>query len=226
MRRFLTVLIHILAILIPMALGWGLNDLPEFFHQLPRACLIVAIFLGTLAILVLRIDLNPLRTGAPAITREGATLLVLAVCSIALLAFLPYADRRGMPTIVHPSLHASARWLGLILTVIAGAVRILALRQLGPQFSAYVTLQPGHALVQTGIYSRIRHPLYLSLLLAGPGVALVFASQLVWPILAVTIAFIANRIKAEERLLAKHFGPQFQSYRQHSSMLLPLFRVR
>ena len=105
--------------------------------------------------------------------------------------------------------------------MVGGAIRVLALRRLGEQFSAYVTLQPGHRLVEEGIYARIRHPLYLSLVLAGPGVALVFRSQLVWPILCVAVLFVAERIRREEALLASHFGASFSRYRARTWALLP-----
>ena len=209
--------LHLLAILIPMALGWGLDDLPAFFAIPARAGLILLITLGAIAILILRIDLNPLRSSPANRSKESWALAAMAAASILLLGFLPWADRNRILQIPRESV----RSFGLLLCCAGGVIRILALRQLGPQFSAYVTLQPDHQLIQTGIYSRIRHPLYLSLLLAGPGVAMVFASQLVWPILAMTIAFIANRIKVEETLLAKTFSDSFLVYRHRTSSLLP-----
>ena len=99
---------------------------------------------------------------------------------------------------------------------------MLALSSLGSQFSAFVTLQSGHELVEHGIYAWIRHPLYLSLLLAGPGLTLVFRSQLVWPVLFGAWLFVANRIAREEALLASHFGSRFRGYRARTWALVPL----
>jgi protein-S-isoprenylcysteine O-methyltransferase Ste14 len=216
-RRCTILLTHVLSALVPMAVGWGVSDLPQFFAEPARAALVAAICAGAGAILILRIDLDPLRAGAANTRKESWVLAAMAAASVVLLAFLPYADRNHLFQI--PS--EAARWFGLLLCCAGGVIRILALRQLGAQFSAYVTLQPDHQLIQTGIYSHIRHPLYLSLLLAGPGVAVVFSSQLVWPILAMTIAFITNRIKAEETLLAKTFPDSFPVYRDRTSALLP-----
>jgi protein-S-isoprenylcysteine O-methyltransferase Ste14 len=114
-----------------------------------------------------------------------------------------------------------ARWLGLGMCVAGGAIRLLALRRLGQQFSAYVTLQAEHRLVEDGIYAWIRHPLYLSLLLAGPGVALVFRNELAWPILFVAFVFVAGRIRREEAMLGSHFGAQFSRYRARTWALMP-----
>jgi protein-S-isoprenylcysteine O-methyltransferase Ste14 len=101
------------------------------------------------------------------------------------------------------------------------AVRLVALKALGPWFSAYVTLQPGHRLVREGIYRRLRHPLYLSLAIGPAGMALVFKSVLALPIFLLAIAFIQDRIRKEERLLAKRFGAEFEEYCRASWRLVP-----
>jgi protein-S-isoprenylcysteine O-methyltransferase Ste14 len=98
----------------------------------------------------------------------------------------------------------------------------MALQQLGRYFSAYVTLQDEHRLIQSGIYGVIRHPLYLSLLLAAPGFALVFSSALLAPILALTVLFVSVRISQEERLLKLQFGQSFSEYRRRTWALIPL----
>jgi protein-S-isoprenylcysteine O-methyltransferase Ste14 len=220
MYRATILFAHLIFILTPILLGWGVADLPAFFRDPVRSLFLVAIVLGSLAVLLLGIDLSPLRTGSRASRTESATLFALAAISIALLWFLPYADRHHI-AVISQSLGFPARWLGLILTCAGGIIRLLALRQLGQHFSAYVTLQPDHRLVQTGIYRWVRHPLYLSLLLAGPGVALIFASQLLWPILAVALLFISKRINQEDKLLQHTFPHQFATYRQKTPRLLP-----
>jgi protein-S-isoprenylcysteine O-methyltransferase Ste14 len=138
--------------------------------------------------------------------------------SLFLIWFLAFADRRHFLTFTHKSW---LRYVGLGLCGSGVVVRLLALMKLGRQFSAYVTLQVDHQLVQSGIYGRIRHPLYLSLLLAAPGFALVFASVLVWPILVVTLVFVIRRICQEERLLELRFGVEFLEYRKRVGALLP-----
>jgi len=215
--RIASLVIHVIAVLLPMLLGWGVSDWRGFLAEPARAAFLAEILAGAGLLLVLQIDLNPLRTGEDFTAGQGKLLLALAVASLLLLVWLPWADREGV-AVFHA---AFVRWLGLGLCTAAGSIRLLALRHLGPHFSAYVTLQPEHRLVQEGIYARIRHPLYLSLLLAGPGVALVFRSQVVWPILFATILFVADRIRKEEILLASHFGVNFSLYRARTWALLP-----
>jgi hypothetical protein len=47
---------------------------------------------------------------------------------------------------------------------------------LGHRFSGLVAIQPGHALVTTGLYGVVRHPSYLGLLVNSLGWALAFRS--------------------------------------------------
>ena len=98
---------------------------------------------------------------------------------------------------------------------------MVAAKELGKQFSPYVTLQEEHQLVQSGIYGYIRHPMYLGLVLAQPGIALVFRSWLVIPICALGTLFVLARIRQEERLLQEHFGKEFEDYRSRTWGLLP-----
>jgi protein-S-isoprenylcysteine O-methyltransferase len=227
LRRAAILFVHLAAALIPMASGWGLHALPAFFANSARAALLLAILAGSLALLILNIDLNPLRTSTmsrsagsaqPEHSHQTTQLVALLLASLALLWFLPYSDRHHILVFDSQPL----RWLGLAACCAGGIIRILALRTLGSQFSAYITLQPGHRLIRHGIYSIVRHPLYLSLLLAGPGLALIFASQLVFPIAAATVIFIRSRIRAEDALLARTFSLEFASYRASTRALVPL----
>jgi protein-S-isoprenylcysteine O-methyltransferase Ste14 len=200
-----------------VSLGWGVNDLSGFLRNPARAGLTVVVIAAVLAAIFLRLDFQPLRKGPAPIGKQNLQLGVLFILSLSLLWFLPFADRRSILTLRHDYL----RDLGLLLFCIGVTVRVLALDTLGECFSAYVTLQPNHRLVLHGIYARIRHPLYLSLLLAPTGVALVFASSLALPILALAAIFVFDRIPKEEHLLAAHFGSMFEDYRNRTWKLIP-----
>jgi protein-S-isoprenylcysteine O-methyltransferase Ste14 len=70
----------------------------------------------------------------------------------------------------------AVRWLGIVLFALGGALRLWPVYALGDRFSGLVAIQPGHALLTTGIYSRIRNPSYLGLLIGSLGWCLVFRS--------------------------------------------------
>lgn len=173
---------------------------------------------GAVAAILLRLDLRPVRKGLKQLGNQSLQLGILLLLSLFLLWFLPFADRRRILTLSQNYW----RYLGLLLCCIGVCVRLLALKALGECFSAYVTLQPNHRLVQDGIYGRVRHPLYLSLLLVPTGVALVFESVLALPILALAAIFVFDRIRKEEHLFAAHFGSEFQDYRRRTWKLIPL----
>ena len=97
----------------------------------------------------------------------------------------------------------------------------VALRALGKQYSGYVTLQEDHQLVQTGIYGVIRHPIYLRALMVFVGLPLIFRSWLLLPLFVVGVLFVGYRIRQEEKLLAEHFGAEFEAYRRRTWRLLP-----
>lgn len=218
MRKYLNLVLPV-SVFFPMVIsGWGLGGWQEYFANPARTGVVALVLMAAIAIFILGLDLDPLRPGQSKLGHQSGVLLLLTVASLGLLWFLPYGDRRRI-LIFHDA--EVWRWIGLLLCVLGVATRLLALQKLGKQFSAYVTLQEGHELVQSGIYGVIRHPLYLSLLLAGPGFALVFRSLLVWPILALTLAFITSRIRQEERLLAAEFGTAFDQYRNATWTLMP-----
>jgi protein-S-isoprenylcysteine O-methyltransferase Ste14 len=217
LRRCFTLAIHLIPILLLLLMGWGRSHWREFFGNPARAGLISVIILGAGAVLLLRLDLHPLRRGRSAAGQQAPVLVMLALASLFLIWFLPFADRRQILTFPNQFL----RYLGLGLCIVGIAVCLLALAKLGRYFSAYVTLQDEHRLVQSGIYGTIRHPLYLSLLLAGPGFALVFASFLTLPILAMAAVFVSIRIREEDRLLESRFGAEFQAYRRCTGAIFP-----
>lgn len=219
LRKFLSLMIPLSAVLLLLFWGWGFDDFRQYFSNPARAGLIYIAILSAGIALVFGLDLQPVRRGRMPVGHQSTSLFLLAIASLGIVWFLPFADHRRMLTL---GASQAPRYAGLLLCTAGATVRLLALAKLGKQFSAYVTLQEAHQLVQSGIYKIIRHPLYLSLLLAAPGFALVFDSILVWPILAVTTAFVARRILQEDRLLKAEFGASFEEYRNRTSALLPL----
>src|SRR5260221_5426582 len=91
------------------------------------------------------------------------------------------------------------RWLGIGLFAAGGLVRLWPVFVLGDRFSGLVAIQPGHTLVNSGIYGVIRHPSYLGLLVSSLGWGLAFHSGLGVLLTALTVPPLLVRISAEER---------------------------
>jgi len=216
-RSALILAVQVLPCLGLILFGWGFDSLPAFFMSAPRAGLVVVTLIAAMIAAYCKIDFNPFRKGLGTVGNQSWQLGVLLFFSLVLLWLLPFAEQREILKLRGDSWP----YLGLSLFSIGTFVRVAALKELGENFSAYVSLQPNHRLVQEGIYASIRHPLYLSLLLIPTGIALVFASLLVFPILMLAVAFVFDRMRREEGLLASRFGAQFEDYRRRTRRLIP-----
>lgn len=113
------------------------------------------------------------------------------------------------------------RWLGIILFALGGVLRLWAVYVLGDRFSGLVAIQPGHALVTTGIYRHIRNPSYLGLLANSLGWSLAFRSGIGAVMTAAMFPPLIARMHAEERLLTSEFGGEYEAYRARTWRLVP-----
>ncbi len=199
-------------------LGWGLDDLGGFLANPARLTFLALVLIGGAISVLVGGAAQPFRKGEQSVGRQGWLVALITLVQLVLILFLAFGDRRGL--LVLPRLE-SIRYIGLALAILGGIVRGVAVHTLGKQFSAYVTLQKDHELVQAGIYGVVRHPIYLGFLLTLPGTALVFRSWLVIPAFLLTCFFAAFRIPQEEKLLQENFGEQFEAYRRRTWRLIP-----
>lgn len=145
---------------------------------------------------------------------------VLAVFSLVglLAAYFPaYTDRIGFWTLDGEGI----RWVGVALFAAGGALRIWPVFELGRRFSGLVAIQPGHTLVTTGLYAKIRNPSYLGLLVNSVGGALCFRSTVGLMLTAVLIPPLVARMNAEERLLREQFDGEYADYCRRTARLIP-----
>ena len=113
------------------------------------------------------------------------------------------------------------RWVGVLLCIVGGALRIAPVFALGKSFSGLVAIQPGHQLVTDGLYRHIRNPSYLGLLIGALGWSLAFRSIIGILLTALLVVPLVARMKAEEALLGEQFGAAYAAYRARTWRLLP-----
>ncbi|HEY6325727.1 MAG TPA: isoprenylcysteine carboxylmethyltransferase family protein [Candidatus Cybelea sp.] len=144
-------------------------------------------------------------------------LLPVVVIGLASAYVAPWTDRIGFWTIDGET----TRWLGVALLAVGGTLRIAPVFILGNRFSGLVAIQPGHALVTTGLYARIRHPSYLGLLVSALGWSLAFRSGIGMLLTLLLVPPVIARMNSEEALLASQFGADYDAYRSRTSRLVP-----
>jgi protein-S-isoprenylcysteine O-methyltransferase Ste14 len=113
------------------------------------------------------------------------------------------------------------RWVGVAVFAVGGALRLWPVYVLGNRFSGLVAIQPNHTLVTGGLYSVIRHPSYLGLLIGALGWSFAFRSGVSVILTALLLPPLLARIAAEERLLQAQFGAEYDAYRARTSRLIP-----
>ncbi|MDR3406494.1 MAG: isoprenylcysteine carboxylmethyltransferase family protein [Chthoniobacter sp.] len=193
-------------------LGWGGFD--AFFSHPPFIALTIVTMASVLAALFTNANLS---SGEREDRGNRWVLTAFGIIGF-LSGYLPaYTDRKAFWTIDGENM----RWLGVALFTIGGALRLWPVFVLGRRFSGLVAIQPGHALVTTGIYRHIRHPSYLGLLLNAIGWSLAFRSGVGLVLTALTLLPLLARIHAEEALLLSQFGPEYEAYRARTSRLIP-----
>jgi len=212
----LTALIQLVVTWGLVLFGWGFDDVRGFLAEPARAGLLVLGLVGAVLTVAVFPHVRQFQKGKKVVGR--AVFAGWLVLGVALIWFLPFADRRGLLVFGEPG---AVRYLGFALVLAGSIVRMVALAALGKQFSGYVTLQEDHQLVQTGIYGVIRHPMYLGILMTMPGFALVFRSWLAIPTFLISAAFVARRVRQEEKLLEQTFGGEFARYRSRTQRLVP-----
>jgi protein-S-isoprenylcysteine O-methyltransferase Ste14 len=121
------------------------------------------------------------------------------------LAFLAFAMMVGP--------RSTQSYVSLALSVACAVLWFVARWQLGDAFS--VTAQARH-LVTRGIYSKIRHPIYIFGTLAFLFIVLALRG---WPGLIIWVIVILiqiARLKREERVLSETFGDEYKVYRSQT----------
>jgi len=195
-------------------LGWG--GFAAFFSHPPLTALTIVVVAMTGVALFSAGNLSP---GEREDRSNRWVLAAFAVIGL-LNGYLPaLTDRLDFWTFGGDGV----RWPGVVLFTAGGAVRLWPVFVLGRRFSGLVAIQPGHTLVTTGIYSIIRHPSYLGLLVSSLGWGLAFRSGVGVLLAVLTLVPVVGRIRAEEVLLRSQFGAEYDAYRSRTSRLIPGF---
>lgn len=109
---------------------------------------------------------------------------------------------------------------GVALFALGAVVGVWGVRSLGRSRTPNPTPKPDAELVQSGIYHRLRHPLYSSVILASLGWALLWQSAAALVASLALCGFLDAKARLEERLLLERF-PGYAAYRGRTWKFVP-----
>jgi protein-S-isoprenylcysteine O-methyltransferase Ste14 len=111
-----------------------------------------------------------------------------------------------------------------VIALMGGAIGLFVTssRALGRNWSLVARTRTDHELITSGPYARVRHPIYLAMLLflIALAIGLGHLGQL---LIAAPLFLIGTKIRtdAEDRLLEQSFGDQFRAYRSSTPAIIP-----
>jgi len=116
--------------------------------------------------------------------------------------------------------------LGVIFLIIGGTFRIISRKTLTKAGfnmvnSFKLQIVGNQRLITDGVYSHIRHPLYLGEISRNLGFAFFFSSLYGLVIMVIANIFLIMRIKIEERMLISTFGKEYEEYMKKTYKLIP-----
>ncbi|MEK6720556.1 MAG: isoprenylcysteine carboxylmethyltransferase family protein [Chloroflexota bacterium] len=109
---------------------------------------------------------------------------------------------------------------GVALIATGGTMGILGLRDLGANLTPLPYPRDEARLVETGIYARVRHPIYGGLVLGGAGWGLATASPIALVLALILLAFFNLKARREEAWLTIRF-PDYPAYRLRTRAFIP-----
>jgi protein-S-isoprenylcysteine O-methyltransferase Ste14 len=101
--------------------------------------------------------------------------------------------------------------IGMGMAIVGFGLWMLARMQLGKSFTIRAEAR---SLVKTGLYSKIRHPIYFFAGLAYTGLFIAWGK--LYPLIGFLIIYSSQiaRIRKEERVLEEGFGEEYRRYKE------------
>lgn len=141
---------------------------------------------------------------------------------IGLVAILLYAIQPAWLSWASLPLRLWLRWVGVGIALLGFALLQWAQNTLGKNWSDTPRMIKEQALITSGPYQFIRHPIYTAFLLILGSTLFISANGLIgiaW--IGMTVLEVASRVRFEENLMLEYFGEQYHEYIQRTGKLFP-----
>ena len=115
---------------------------------------------------------------------------------------------------------------GIGFIVISGIIGLKALAVIDISTVADMRTDRKPALITTGIYRYIRHPLYFALVIAFVGLLLIFPFANVAVFSLSLLGYLLVGAYLEEQKLVRYYGDEYLTYRKQAGFLIPRIRQK
>jgi protein-S-isoprenylcysteine O-methyltransferase Ste14 len=147
-------------------------------------------------------------------------LFVLIYIGMVILPLIYVFSPWLSPSDYYPSLWAG--YIGAISFAISLWLLWRSHHDLGKNWSPTLEIKEGQTFISSGIYQKIRHPMYTAFWLWSAAQALILPNWVagMGGIIAFGITYIL-RISQEEKMMIDQFGEEYKAYMQRTKRLVP-----
>lgn len=152
--------------------------------------------------------------------RENA-LLLISLSGLGILPLLYVAT--AFPSFADYTFRPAQAWIGVLFAVAALFLFQMTHRALGRNWSVTLQLRQDHKLITSGIYRKIRHPMYTAFWLWAVAQACLLPNWFAGfaGLVGFGVLFI-GRIGREERMMLETFGDDYREYMSKTYRIIPL----
>jgi len=150
------------------------------------------------------------------ITKDWTALLIALSAAVAIA--LPILEATLRETTI---LNMYTTLTGLAIILLGWGVAYIANHAIRESWSSTIDKTEEQNLITAGVYSLIRHPLYLSGLLILAGTNIYFGSSWAWFGVLLALIVILIRVPIEERQLVGRFCQEYMAYQKRTKAILP-----
>ena len=152
--------------------------------------------------------------------RRELTLLIISFSGMFIVPLIFLLT--GEPTFANYQFQPVLAWLGAVTFAFAWWLFYRTHKELGRNWSVTLEIRVEHALITTGVYRHLRHPMYSAFWLWALAQALLLPNWIAGPagIVGFGTLFFC-RVWHEERLMAESFGDQYHQYAARTYRIIP-----
>jgi protein-S-isoprenylcysteine O-methyltransferase Ste14 len=139
------------------------------------------------------------------------------------LGMVPYAYlATGFPRFAEYPFHPAQGWLGVATYICVYWLFYRTHLELGRNWSVSLDVRERHTLITTGVYARVRHPMYSGFWLMAVAQALMLPNWVAGPAGLVGFgALFFGRVFREEEMMIGAFGDEYREYMRRTARIIP-----